>query len=114
MNQPHDITAGRLMSYAGLRYYQNTTDSERAKFMADAQERVTVATTPLVFFSLEINRIDDASKKRGYRLSGDVAYDEVASKCRAITPVPGGVGPMTIAMLMTNTVKAAELRLKGG
>lgn len=54
-----------------------------------------------------INRVEDASAKRGYRLVGDVAYDEVAPKCSAITPVPGGVGPMTIAMLITNTVKAA-------
>ncbi|RYD47716.1 MAG: bifunctional 5,10-methylenetetrahydrofolate dehydrogenase/5,10-methenyltetrahydrofolate cyclohydrolase [Verrucomicrobiaceae bacterium] len=55
-----------------------------------------------------INRIDDASKKSGYRLVGDVAYDEVAPKCSAITPVPGGVGPMTIAMLMKNTLQAAR------
>ena len=51
---------------------------------------------------------EDASKKKGYRLVGDVAYDEVAPKCHTITPVPGGVGPMTIALLMSNTVKAAE------
>lgn len=56
-----------------------------------------------------INRVPDASKKSGYKLVGDVAYDEVAPKCKAITPVPGGVGPMTIAMLMQNTVKAAAL-----
>ena len=55
-----------------------------------------------------INRIKDASKKSGYRLVGDVAYDEVAPKCKAITPVPGGVGPMTIAMLMQNTIQAAK------
>ncbi|MBT8043505.1 MAG: bifunctional methylenetetrahydrofolate dehydrogenase/methenyltetrahydrofolate cyclohydrolase FolD [Verrucomicrobiae bacterium] len=55
-----------------------------------------------------INRVDDPDAKRGYRLVGDVAYDEVASKCSAITPVPGGVGPMTIAMLIANTVKAAR------
>ncbi len=55
-----------------------------------------------------INRVEDATKKRGYRLVGDVAYDEVAPKCSAITPVPGGVGPMTIAMLISNTVKAAQ------
>jgi len=55
-----------------------------------------------------INRVEDATKKRGYRLVGDVAYDEVASKCSAITPVPGGVGPMTIAMLISNTIKAAR------
>ncbi|BDS08527.1 bifunctional protein FolD [Oceaniferula spumae] len=55
-----------------------------------------------------INRVEDASAKRGYRLVGDVAYDEVAPKCSAITPVPGGVGPMTIAMLISNTIKAAR------
>ena len=54
-----------------------------------------------------INRIPDATKKSGSRLTGDVAYGEVAPKCSAITPVPGGVGPMTIAMLMRNTVRAA-------
>jgi methylenetetrahydrofolate dehydrogenase (NADP+) / methenyltetrahydrofolate cyclohydrolase len=55
-----------------------------------------------------INRVEDATNPRGYRLVGDVAFDEVASKAKAITPVPGGVGPMTIAMLMSNTVKAAR------
>jgi methylenetetrahydrofolate dehydrogenase (NADP+)/methenyltetrahydrofolate cyclohydrolase len=55
-----------------------------------------------------INRIEDDVSERGYRLIGDVAFDEVAKKAAAITPVPGGVGPMTIAMLMSNTVKAAR------
>jgi len=55
-----------------------------------------------------INRIDDPASPRGYRLVGDVDFDAVAPKCRAITPVPGGVGPMTIAMLMHNTVRACE------
>ena len=55
-----------------------------------------------------INRVEDDSAKRGYRLVGDVAFDEVAPKCSAITPVPGGVGPMTIAMLISNTIKAAR------
>lgn len=54
-----------------------------------------------------INRVEDAAAKRGYRIVGDVDYDAVAPKCAAITPVPGGVGPMTIAMLISNTVKAA-------
>lgn len=61
-----------------------------------------------VVIDVGINRVEDASKKRGYRLCGDVAYDEVAEKCNAITPVPGGVGPMTIAMLIQNTIKAAK------
>jgi len=55
-----------------------------------------------------INRVDDPASPRGYRLVGDVDFEAVAPKCRAITPVPGGVGPMTIAMLMANTVKACE------
>jgi methylenetetrahydrofolate dehydrogenase (NADP+)/methenyltetrahydrofolate cyclohydrolase len=61
-----------------------------------------------VVIDVGINRIDDPSKKSGYRLTGDVAYGEVAPKCAAITPVPGGVGPMTIAMLMKNTLQAAR------
>jgi methylenetetrahydrofolate dehydrogenase (NADP+)/methenyltetrahydrofolate cyclohydrolase len=61
-----------------------------------------------VVIDVGINRIADPSAKTGYRLVGDVDFDAVASKCSAITPVPGGVGPMTIAMLMANTVTAAE------
>lgn len=63
-----------------------------------------------VVIDVGINRVDDPSAKNGYRLTGDVAYDEVASKASYITPVPGGVGPMTIAMLMYNTVKACKLQ----
>ena len=55
-----------------------------------------------------INRVDDATKEKGYRLVGDVAYESVAEIASAITPVPGGVGPMTIAMLLKNTLQAAE------
>lgn len=55
-----------------------------------------------------INRVEDASKKRGYRLVGDVEFDAVAPKASHITPVPGGVGPMTVAMLMQNTFKAFQ------
>jgi len=61
-----------------------------------------------VVIDVGINRLEDAASERGYRLVGDVAFDEVAEKAGAITPVPGGVGPMTIAMLMSNTVKAAR------
>lgn len=61
-----------------------------------------------VVIDVGINRVEDPNKKSGYRLTGDVAYDEVAPKCAAITPVPGGVGPMTIAMLMKNTLQAAR------
>jgi methylenetetrahydrofolate dehydrogenase (NADP+) / methenyltetrahydrofolate cyclohydrolase len=62
-----------------------------------------------VVIDVGINRVEDATKPRGYRLTGDVAYDEVAEVAKAITPVPGGVGPMTIAMLLQNTLKAAAL-----
>lgn len=61
-----------------------------------------------VVIDVGINRIEDPSHPKGYRLVGDVDYDAVAEKCEAITPVPGGVGPMTIAMLMSNCVTAAE------
>lgn len=61
-----------------------------------------------VVIDVGINRVEDPSIEKGYRIVGDVAYDEVAPKCRAITPVPGGVGPMTIAMLMSNTIKACR------
>src|SRR5438477_4987729 len=62
-----------------------------------------------VVIDVGINRMDDKTNERGYRLVGDVAFDEVAPKAKAITPVPGGAGPMTIAMLMSNTVKAARM-----
>jgi methylenetetrahydrofolate dehydrogenase (NADP+)/methenyltetrahydrofolate cyclohydrolase len=61
-----------------------------------------------VVIDVGINRVDDPTRESGYRVAGDVAFAEVAPKCRAITPVPGGVGPMTIAMLMANTVKACR------
>ena len=62
-----------------------------------------------VVIDVGINRVDDPSKPRGYRLTGDVKYDEVAEVARAVTPVPGGVGPMTIAMLLRNTLHAADI-----
>ncbi len=61
-----------------------------------------------VVIDVGMNRVDDSSKERGYRLTGDVLFDEVEPKAEAITPVPGGVGPMTITMLMHNTVLSAE------
>ncbi|MCP4633455.1 MAG: bifunctional methylenetetrahydrofolate dehydrogenase/methenyltetrahydrofolate cyclohydrolase FolD [candidate division Zixibacteria bacterium] len=64
-----------------------------------------------VVIDVGINRVDDTSKEKGYRLCGDVDFVECEEKASFITPVPGGVGPMTIAMLLTNTVKSAERRL---
>lgn len=62
-----------------------------------------------VVIDVGINRVDDATKKRGYRLVGDVAFEEVEPKASLITPVPGGVGPMTVALLLRNTLLAEDL-----
>jgi 5,10-methylene-tetrahydrofolate dehydrogenase/methenyl tetrahydrofolate cyclohydrolase len=61
-----------------------------------------------VVIDVGVNRVDDATRKSGYRLVGDVAFDEVKEVAGAITPVPGGVGPMTIAMLLKNTLDGFE------
>lgn len=63
-----------------------------------------------VVVDVGIHRVEDASKKSGFRLLGDVKYDEVAPKCSFISPVPGGVGPMTIASLMLNTLQAIDMK----
>ena len=82
-----DITAGRIMSYAGLRYYQNTMDSDRAKFMADMQDKITNSTTPLVFFSLEFNRLDEAHLARLLAENAALArYKPVFDRMRAMRP----------------------------
>ncbi|MCB1046620.1 MAG: bifunctional methylenetetrahydrofolate dehydrogenase/methenyltetrahydrofolate cyclohydrolase FolD [Calditrichaeota bacterium] len=64
-----------------------------------------------VVIDVGINRVDDASAPKGYRIVGDVDFESVAPLCSAITPVPGGVGPMTIAMLLSNTLRSARRRL---
>ena len=80
-----EVIAGRLMSYAGLRYYQNSMDSDRAKFMADAQDLVTNATTPLVFFSLEFNRLEDGHLNRLMAANAGLArYKPVFDRMRAM------------------------------
>jgi oligoendopeptidase F len=82
-----DVTAGRVMSYAGLRYYQNTMDSDRAKFMADAQDRITTFTTPLVFFTLEFNRLEEAHLSGLLAANADLArYKPVFDRMRAMRP----------------------------
>ncbi len=66
-----------------------------------------------VVIDVGINRVADTSRRRGYRLEGDVDFEAVAEKAEAITPVPGGVGPMTVAMLLVNTLAAARLSIHG-
>jgi oligoendopeptidase F len=82
-----DIVAGRLMSFAGLRYYQNTMDSDRAKFMADAQDKMTDYTTPLVFFSLEFNRLEEDHLAGLLAANAALArYKPVFDRMRAMRP----------------------------
>ena len=82
-----DILAGRIMSYASLRYYQNTTDAARAKQMSDLQSQITDMTTPLVFFSLEFNRIPDATYTAVFTApDGPHRYKPVFDRMRAMRP----------------------------
>ena len=79
--------AGRIMSFAGLRYYQLTTDAGRAKFMSDCQEAITNFTTPLVFFTLELNRLDDDHLTGLLDKNADLArYKPIFDKIRAMKP----------------------------
>ena len=84
-NEKINQVAGRIMSYAGLRYYQLTTDAGRAKFMSDAQEKITNYTTPLVFFTLELNRLDDDHMNKLLATNADLArYKPVFDRIRAM------------------------------
>jgi len=84
-NEKIQTKAGRIMSYAGLRYYQNTTDADRAKFMSDMQSQITDISTPTVFFSLEVNRIDDQKMSAMLAESKDLArYKPIIDNLRKI------------------------------
>ena len=92
--------------------------TREADILVAAVGRVNLITKEMVkpgavVIDVGINRVDDPSAKRGYRLVGDVAFEEVREVASAITPVPGGVGPMTIAMLLKNAVKAAVQQTGG-
>lgn len=86
-NEKISSISGRIISYAGLLYYQKTTDADRAKFLSDMQEKITIFTTKLVFFSLEINSLDDdfleSLLKENVKLS---RYKPVFEKIRALKP----------------------------
>ncbi|MEM7240452.1 MAG: oligoendopeptidase F, partial [Pseudomonadota bacterium] len=78
---------GRIMSFAGLLYYQNTTDPERAKFMGDMQGRITQITQPMVFFTLELNRLEDSALDAMMSASADLArYRPWLKRVRAMRP----------------------------
>ncbi|WP_370303652.1 M3 family oligoendopeptidase [Pseudooceanicola sp.] len=82
-----NTVAGRIMSFAGLRYYQQTTDAARAKFLSDCQEKITNYTTPLVFFTLELNRLDDGVLEAHFAANADLArYKPVFDRIRKMKP----------------------------
>ncbi|SDI53576.1 M3 family oligoendopeptidase [Lutimaribacter saemankumensis] len=86
-NEKISAIAGRIMSFAGLRYYQLTTDAGRAKFLSDCQEKITNFTTPLVFFTLELNRIEDARLDAMLADNADLGrYRAVFDRIRAMKP----------------------------
>ena len=86
-NEKINNIAGRIMSFAGLRYYQLTTDGGRTKFMSDMQEKITNFTTPLVFFSLELNRLADDHLEKLMSRNPDLArYKPVFDRIRAMKP----------------------------
>ena len=86
-NERITAIAGRIMSFAGLRYYQLTIDGDRTKFMSDMQEKITNFTTPLVFFTLELNRIDDAALQALLNTNSALArYQPVFDDIRAMKP----------------------------
>ncbi len=93
-------------------------ETRRADIIISAIGRANFITADMVkegavVIDVGINRVDDASRKRGYRLVGDVDFENVAPKCSFITPVPGGVGPMTVCSLMLNTLKASRKEIYG-
>jgi oligoendopeptidase F len=86
-NEKISQVSGRIMSYAGLRYYQMTVDAERAQFMANCQEQLTDFSTPLVFFTLELNRLEDAHLEGLMAANADLArYKPVLDRIRALKP----------------------------
>jgi methylenetetrahydrofolate dehydrogenase (NADP+)/methenyltetrahydrofolate cyclohydrolase len=92
--------------------------TRRADILIAAIGKAEMVTADIVkpgaiVIDVGINRVDDPTAKKGYRIVGDVKFDEVSQVASKITPVPGGVGPMTIAMLLANTVRAARLTAKG-
>ena len=112
MTQPS--TAGSVFSAADASTaLPNATAQEVADIIIAAIGRPDFVTADMVkdgavIIDVGTTRVPDATRKSGFRLNGDVKFDEVAPKCSFITPVPGGVGPMTICSLMKNTLAAGK------
>ena len=106
-----DLNATVTICHSGTKNIADIT--RRADILIAAAGRTNIVTADMVkegaaVIDVGVNRIPDASKQSGFRLAGDVDFENVKEKAAFITPVPGGVGPMTIAMLMANTLEAAE------
>lgn len=106
-----DLNATVTICHSGTKNIADIT--RRADILIAAAGRTNIVTADMVkegaaVIDVGVNRIPDTSKKSGFRLAGDVDFENVKEKAAFITPVPGGVGPMTIAMLMANTLEAAE------
>ena len=125
-NERLDEVAGRILSYAGLRYYQATTDGARAKFMSDMQDRITAASAPLVFFGLEFNRLDDDHLEALYAADAGLArYRPALDRLRAMKPYQlsdelerflhdaSVVGASAWNKLFDETVAALEFEVRG-
>ena len=121
-----DSIAGRLMSFAGLRYYQNTSDGDRAQFMGNCQEQITDFTTSLVFYTLEINRLDDDHLDGMFAANADLArYKPIFDRLRAMKPYQlsdelekflhdqSTVGSAAWNRLFDETVAALEFNIDG-
>ena len=113
LNKAPDANATVTVCHTGTKDLPQVT--READVVIAAVGRAGTVTADMIrpgatVIDVGINRLDDPSRKRGYRLVGDVAFDEVAEVAGAITPVPGGVGPMTIAMLLQNVLQAARLQ----
>lgn len=92
-----------------ISYYTKQADILIAAIGKPEMIKANMVKDGVVVIDVGINRIQDSTKPKGYRIVGDVDFDEVSKKASFITPVPGGVGPMTIAMLLSNTFKAYKL-----
>lgn len=93
-----------------LSYYTKQADILIAAIGRAEMIKKSMIKQGAVVIDVGVNRVDDPSSERGYKLVGDVDFEEVKEIASAITPVPGGVGPMTITMLMHNTIKAARMQ----
>ena len=110
-NKAEGANATVTMAHTGTRDLPAVTREAEILIVAAGRPRMVTAgmvTPGAVVIDVGINRIDDPTRKSGSRLVGDVDYEPVAAIASAITPVPGGVGPMTRAMLLVNTLKAAR------